>query len=303
VIASAGQLEFEEEVIDLRASIMALWSRRWWIVISVVICMAVFAAIAFLMTPTYRASAVLVPAQSARQGLGGLLGGSLGSLGDLASLAGVNLGSSGGETEESLAVLKSREFTESFIRDRHLMSELFPGKWDGQNQRWKAGVEPPTLAQAYKYFNSSIRSVLQDRKTGLITLQIDWRDRIEAADWANDLVQRLNAEMRKRAIANADASVGYLEAELNKTTVVATREAIGRLMEAQIKQRMLANVTQEYVFRVADRAMAADKNDPLKPKKLMLLAAGIVLGAALGIAVVLAVDGVARKAPSRRSGV
>lgn len=46
-------------------------------------------------------------------------------------------------------------------------------------------------------------------------------------------------------------------------------------MEGQINQRMLANVTQEYVFRVVDKAMASDSEDVVRSKKLLLLSMGL----------------------------
>jgi uncharacterized protein involved in exopolysaccharide biosynthesis len=294
-VSTAANESDADGPIDLRAFAARLWSRRLWIVASVVFFTAAFASVAFLMTPIYRAATVFVSASVGSSGMSRLLGGASVSLENLAPLAGINLSSGATETEESLAVLKSRHFTEAFIEDRHLMPELFPGKWDVQNRKWKTDVVPPTPAKAYKYFNNTIRSVFQDKKTGLITLQIDWRDRTEAAEWANDLLKRLNAEMRSRAIGSASASVRYLENELNTTTVVGTREAISRLMEAQINKRMLANVTEEYAFRVVDSAMAPDKNDVFKPKKLLLLVAGVALGALVGVVGVLLVDGLDRK--------
>lgn len=282
-------------MIDLWALAGRLWSRRRWIIASVVVCTAAFAVAAFLMTPIYRATTVFVPASAGRPSVSSLLGGALGSLGDLASIAGLNVGSGAPETEEALALLKSRQYTEAFIADRNLMAEFFPAKWDAQRRKWKEGVVPPTPAQAYKYFNEEIRSVLVDKKTGLITLQIDWRDRMEAAQWANELLMGLNALARARAIQRADASVGYLEKELSQTSVIATRDAISRLMEAQIKQRMLANVTEEYAFRIVDRAMAPDRTDVLRPKKRIMIAAGFGLGTLLGVAGTLLAESLSRK--------
>jgi uncharacterized protein involved in exopolysaccharide biosynthesis len=241
VSAAARQFDVDDQI-DLRLLALHLWSRRLWIAVSETLFTAAFGAVAFLKTPIYRAATVFVAARIGSSGIN-LLGGALGTLGDLAPLAGINLGEGGTETEVSLAVLKSRNFTEAFIEDRHLMPELFPKKWDAQHRKWKTGVVPPTLAQAYRYFEE-IRSVSHDEKTGLITLQIDWRDRTEAADWANDLLKRLNAEMRSRAVRDASALVGYLEKELSATSVVETRDAISRLMEAQTNKRMLANVTE-----------------------------------------------------------
>ena len=281
-----------DDVIDLWAVASRLWHRRRWIAVSLIVCTGAYTAAALIMTPIYRSDVVFVPASVDRTNMGNLLGG---AFGDLASFAGINVSSSPTETEEALAVLTSRRFTEAFIEDRHLMPELFPREWDAHRQQWRTDVLIPTPAQAYKYFDNSIRSVLRDKKTGLITLEIHWRDRTEAAEWANELLSRLNAEMRSRAIERANASLGYLDKELSATTVVATQDAIGRLIEAEIKQRMLATVTVEFAFRVVDRAMPADKRDVLRPKKLLMVTLGFVLGTVLGVGAVLLVDGLDRK--------
>jgi capsular polysaccharide biosynthesis protein len=226
----------------------------------------------------------MAPAGNDRAGIGGGIGSALGQLGGLASLAGISVGGTGTDTDEALAVLKSREFTESFISDHNLLPTLFPAKWNSTSGQWNVPPdERPTLGKAYKLFDKKIRSIIQDKKTGLVTLQIDWKDRQKAADWANELVQRLNAEMRARAIKRSEGSVEYLERELMNTPTVATREAINRLIETQVKQRMFANVSQEYVFRVVDRALPADLDDPESPKKLYLLIEGLLLGLAIGV--------------------
>lgn len=276
-----------EERIDVRVAVGRLWARRWWIYGSIIFFTGLSIAAAFLIEPVYRSTCVLVPVDSERQGLSSALSGAVGSLGGLASLAGLNVGPRSQQTEEALAVLASREFTEAFIRDNNLMPKLFEHKWDARANTWKSGIKLPTPYKAFRLFDKSIRTVSQDKKTGLVTLQIDWRDPGEAAAWANELVRRLNAEMRGRAIEQSTASLGYLENELNKTTEIGTRDAINRLIETQIRLRMLANVTQEYAFRVVDRAMPADRDNPVWPKKSMLTASGFVVGALLGIAAVL----------------
>lgn len=271
------------EDVDLRALLAMLWAGRWWIVVSVALVTGAFAATAFLMTPVYRATAVLVPADADRSGMGAL-GPALSQFGGLAALAGINMNSGNSATEESLAVLRSREFTESFIRDQRLMPELFHKKWDKKANDWKGDLnDRPTLAQAYKYFDRHVRVVSLDKKTGLVSLQIEWKDADKAAAWANELVARLNSEMRSREITRTNASVGYLEKELAATSAIDTRQAINRLMEAQINQRMVANVTKEYALRVVDRAMPADKKDVVRPRKLIMIVMGTCVGLLAGI--------------------
>jgi capsular polysaccharide biosynthesis protein len=110
---------------------------------------------------------------------------------------------------------------------------------------------------------------------------------VKAADWTNRYVQLLNDEMRARATADAEASLGYLQNEFATTADVSTREAISKLIESQVKQKMLAHVTQEYALRVIDKAEVADADAPVRPVKILFLALGIVFGAILGIAVAL----------------
>jgi uncharacterized protein involved in exopolysaccharide biosynthesis len=290
----------DQDVIDVRAVAHQLWARRWWIMLSVVVCTALLTTYAIVATRIYRATTVLVPTSAERNNLSGALGSALSGVGGLASLAGLNLGSGDSATQEALGVLRSRQFTERFISELNLLPVLFPKQWDARAGKWKVTPEQrPTLAKANHYFDKRIRMILPDKKTGLVTLQIDWLDPELAASWANELVRRLNEEMRTRAIESSADSVKFLEKELEGTTQVETRAAINRLMEAQIKQRMLANVTHEYAFRVVDRALPADRDDPIKPKKLLLLAAGPLVGVLLGVLGILGFDWFAGRVSTR----
>ena len=56
------------------------------------------------------------------------------------------------------------------------------------------------------------------------------------------LVERVNRDLRQRAIAEADASIAYLNSELAKTSVVELRESLYRLLENQTKTIMFARV-------------------------------------------------------------
>ena len=275
----------DEGTIDLRAVFGRLWRRRWWIIASIVFFTAIFVAYALMSKPVYRAAAIVIPTSSERGNLSRSLGGALSQLGGIASLAGINLNNADTTTEEALAVLESRQFTERFIVDLNLMPVLFESAWDAKNGRWRTDNEEdqPTLAKGAAYFSSSILRIARDRQRGLVTVQIDWFDREEAARWANELVARLNEEMRARAIQKTDASLRFLESEFASTGLVGTREAIGRLIESQISERMLANVTHEFAFRVVDAALPPDKDDPIRPNKLILFAVGPILGLVFGL--------------------
>jgi LPS O-antigen subunit length determinant protein (WzzB/FepE family) len=69
-------------------------------------------------------------------------------------------------------------------------------------------------------------------------------------------------------------------------------------MEAQINRRMLANVTEEYAFRIAGRALPPDRKDVVRPNKALMILLGPVIGLTVGTLLVLIMHGVS--APSRR---
>jgi uncharacterized protein involved in exopolysaccharide biosynthesis len=257
------------------------------VILMTVLCTAVMIFLAFWLTPIYRGAAVLAPAHSDKNGMGEEGLGSLGSsVEGFAALAGLGMNDDSA-TDEALAVLKSQELTQTFIEENNLMPELFPGLWDGHTGTWRAGIKKiPTIARGYHTFDK-IRKIERDPKSGLITLSIDWKDRIKAAEWTNRLVQLLNDEMRHRAIVQADASVGYLQKEYGSVPDVSTREAISRLMERQIKQQMLAHVTQEYALRVINKAISPDADSPVRPNKVLYAALGLFFGALLGTGLAL----------------
>lgn len=252
--------------------------------------MAIFtiAAVIYALSSerVYRATTVLAPAQA--NGGANAMASLLGQASGLAALVGINVGGQTSNVEEALAVLRSREFTLRFMNDEQILAKIFPDDWDAAGQRWKPGVKPPSTSRAYTFFDTEMRLIVQNRKTGLVSLHIEWTDRAAAARWANLLVKRLNDEMRQRAINDANVSLRYLEKELDATSAVEVRQSINRLIEAQIKQRMLANVNQEYAFRVIDQAVVPEPDEAIRPQRRKIVMIGALLGLLLaGVTMVL----------------
>lgn len=115
-----------------------LWVWRWWVICSVIACTTAAMVLAFVVTPVYRASVLLAPTAAERSGT---MGNALGQLGGIASMVGVNLKSGDAQTQEALAILKSREFTVAFIKTNNLMPELFKRKWNSQSRHWEGASD------------------------------------------------------------------------------------------------------------------------------------------------------------------
>jgi uncharacterized protein involved in exopolysaccharide biosynthesis len=266
-----------DEDLDLRAVFERLLAARTWLVGCVVVATGAFVAIALLMEPLYRATVTAVPT-TADNG-----NSSEGTLGKLAALAGGDFAFADSRAQEALAVLRSREFTQRFVEDLQLMPRMYADVWDEARDDWRVGEERPTLAEACRDFGEMMNASI-DAKSGLVKVYVEWSDPALAALWANELVARLNRDMRKRAIDRAAVYMGYLQRQLNAAPEVTTRLAIGRLMEAQIRESMLATVTEEYAFRVVDRALVPDVTDRIRPRRALLVMIGALVGLFVGLA-------------------
>jgi uncharacterized protein involved in exopolysaccharide biosynthesis len=274
-----------DDKLDLRI----LWRHivRYRLMISLLILVPVVlsAVVVTLVRPVYQANVLLMPAgtEDPTSGLSALAN----QFSGLASLAGISAPSSSSK-EQTIAILKSRSFTEAFLESENLLPILFAGMWDSEAKRWKAASkdEVPTIADGIELFDEDIRMVSDDASTNLVTLRIEWYDRELAASWANRLIERLNEDVRKRDIAEAQRSFEFLSRELKKSDNVELRQVISSLLQHQIEKIMLANVREDYAFKVLDSAVAADADDYVRPNKPAIVVSCGVLGLFFAILVV-----------------
>jgi uncharacterized protein involved in exopolysaccharide biosynthesis len=267
---------------DDEISLRELWDILWrgkWIIIAVTAVFAIASVVyALAQTEWYRAEVLLAPAdETSGQGLGGQLGG-------LAALAGVSVG--GSSNVEAIAVLRSREFARTFIEDFDLVPVFFHKEWDAANDAW-LGDDPeahPEIRDAIKYFHENMLKVGEDRDTGLVTLAIEWTDPEVAAEWAKELVNRVNERLRARALKEAETNVTFLQTELGQTSVVTLQQSIGRLLESELQKLMLARGNEEFAFRVIDAA--SPPKERVRPKRALIAVVGTMLGGMLAVLIV-----------------
>ncbi len=266
-------------------SLLDLWIILWdgkWLGVAITGLVTIAAVIyALLATEIYRAEMLLAPAEErTAQGLSGQLGG----LSGLATLAGISVG--GGGNAEPLAVLQSRVFLREFIEKRNLMPILYPDLWDESRGRWivAEGEAAPDVRDGVRLLQDSVLTVSEEAGTGLVRLGVDWTDPDVAADWANDLVARLNDRMRQRALVDAEQNVSYLQEQLASSSLVTLQQSIGRLLETELQKLMLARGNEEFAFRVLDPA-EAPKNR-VRPYRTLIVALAIIAGGMLSLLII-----------------
>jgi uncharacterized protein involved in exopolysaccharide biosynthesis len=273
-----GQLRDE---IDIAGLLRDLWHGRWFIVATIVVSVSAASAYAFRAKEWWRSEVVLVQAESKSLPSG------LSQLGGLASLAGINLGGAGGNSQTPLAVLRSREFARDFIEERGLLTVLFADRWDDIAGQWKQ-TDPalqPDIRDAVKFFNEKVRSVVEDKKTGLTTLSITWTDPAASAAWANELVDRINDRLRTQALEESERNIKYLQAEMASTSITALQQSIGKVLESEMQKVLLARGSREFAFKVIDRAV--ESKTRVRPQRAMLICLALFFGSVISVALVL----------------
>jgi uncharacterized protein involved in exopolysaccharide biosynthesis len=291
--AATPTLREDDEALDLMALSSKIWQGRW-LIIGVTAAFTLSSAGLVLILPSwYRADVLLAPVRTKSAAD---LASPIGSLGGLASLAGITLG---GNTSEPLAVLESRDLARQFIEQQNLLPVIFAGKWDAKLARWTPADSRdwPDVRDGVKYLINNVRSVKEDKKSGLVTLTIEWKDAKTAADWANLYADRANERIRTRALLEAQANVSFLEHELTATSVVTLQQSIGRLLDTELQKLMLARENKEFAFRVIDRAEVPKWR--VWPKRVQTIALATLFGGALAVYLVFLRDAIRR----RRGGV
>jgi uncharacterized protein involved in exopolysaccharide biosynthesis len=263
-----------EDQEDLRELLRAVWQGRWLVIGTAVLAGALGTAYSFLATPWYRAEVLMLQSRN------GALDGRLSQFGGLASLAGINLG--GSNDSEPMALLRSRGFAQDFIEERDLATILLGPKWDATRGTWKGDESDwPDIRDAVEFFDRKVRRVTEDRKTGVVTLAIEWRDPVLAADWANAMAARLNDRMRTRAIEESTQNVRFLKEEIAENQFVTLQQSIGKLLEAELQKLMLARNNRQYAYRIVDSAEPPKK--PIRPNKVAVVAVSVLLGLLFGV--------------------
>ena len=290
-----------DDEIDLRELFAVLWAGR----IKIVAITAVFAVALVIYALTlpnqYKATILLSPSQSTNSGISGALG----QLGGLASLAGVSIG--GGESNESqLAqeIMKSWGFVEGFISENDLAVEVYAAEdWDRGSNKLQLNQDvydtetnawlveddfgqqgPPSSWKLYKSFSERL-TVSEDKKSGLISVSIEYYSPQMAKQWLDLYISSINKHMQERQMIKVTRNIEYLEAQIEKTAITEMQEVFYTIIEEQIKSKMLAEASPNYAFEAVSPSMVpAEKS---QPKRALICILGVLLGGMLSVLLVL----------------
>jgi LPS O-antigen subunit length determinant protein (WzzB/FepE family) len=208
--------------------------------------------------------------------LGGLLGGSTDrisfSTGEVTS-------------EEALATLTSRKFVEGFIDDNNALKIIFFESWDDTKDEWKIELdEVPSISDGYDLIVNNLDISLDN---SLITVEFLFGNK-EVASILNSLIYDVNSYIRKESISDSQSNISFLQKEIEKTQLSASREMLYRIVEQQTQSIMLANTREDYAFKIIDPAI--EPKNPAGPNRKLIVIIGLLLGSLISVIAVIFIN-------------
>lgn len=220
------------------------------------------------------------------------------SYGALANITGIKLPSQQTESNYLKAIqkLNSLSFFESNILPNIFLPDLMAIKsWDRQSNiilyddeiynessnEWVRGYTFPQTAipsaqESFEVFRSKHLSLIEDNKTGFISIQIKHQSPYIAKEWNELLVKEINTFYRSKDKETAQKAVNYLSNEITKINLAEIKQVVSTLLQQQMQKLTLVEVNEYYVFEFIDPPAVMEKKS--EPKRFQIVIMGFLIG-------------------------
>ncbi len=279
-----------------------IWRGKMLIVLIAIFTVFTTAFISLLMPNIYQATAVITPVNPS-------VGGSSTLAQQFAGLPGISL-QAPPLSSEIVNLLKSNILREKMIEKFDLLPVLFYKQWDEEKKIWKKGkrgtnLNPTFLVQ--KLFKkiapdnpknikkpkdspeiwdglrmlNIIVEVRNNVKENTITISVNFSEPVMAAKMVSYFLTTLNDHMTSEAKRVAKTNMKYLEEQVEKTADPFIKQRIYSLIAQQIETSMMAEVKENFAFKVIDPPKEPDRK--IKPKRAQMVIISFVVSLFLGI--------------------
>jgi len=272
------------------------------IIISVTAFASIIGVIYSLLLPNiYESKALLVPVNAS-----GNISGALQGYGSVARLAGINLPSGGDEGNSAKAIKKisSLSFFENNIMTNIFLPDLMAIKsWNYKtntlafdeniykknNNTWVRDysypkLQVPSAQESFEVFTRKHLSLSEDKITGFITLSMKHQSPFIAMEWAELVINEVNAFYRQKDKSESEKSVSYLNKQISLTNLSEIKQVIAQLLQEETKKLTLVEANKFYVFEYIDPPAIMEKKSG--PKRALICILSALLGGMLGIVLV-----------------
>jgi len=257
------QEEYDDEI-NLLDYFNVLKKRKKLILIIVAVSVVTTVIYSLLATKIYKARAVIMPAIQQRE---------QGNISAIAMQFGISTPSTS-NVSELVSLLNSNILMEKVIKRYNLLPIFFDNKELNKNphtdKTWD-GIR----------FLKDIYKVKYNQKDSTIELSAEFKDPRISADILNCILTELTDYMSSEAKRVAETNKKYLESQLDKTSDPFIKTKIYNLIAQQIEQTMLAEVKENFAFKVIDPPKVPDKRT--KPKRMLMIMMAFVTSLFVGV--------------------
>ncbi len=247
-----------------------------------IVAVSVIAAglISYFSPKIYRARAVIMPAAPQQK---------QSDMRALASRFGIT-SSRTANASEIVSLLRSNILMERVIRNHDLMKVFFgkDGKDPGKTSNIWNGI---------RYLKKSMYRVNDNKRDGIIELSLEYTDPEVAADVLGYFLSELTDYMSSEAKRVAETNREYLESLIDKNTDPLIKQKIYTLIAQQIETSMMAEVKENFAFKILDPPRAPDRKIRPNIRRNMVLAFVISLFA--GVFLVFFLEYIRRVNPKK----
>ncbi|MGZ6276070.1 MAG: hypothetical protein ACXWMI_08175, partial [Syntrophales bacterium] len=183
---------------------------------------------------------------------------------------------------------------EKVIERYQLLPVLFYKEWDTEKKDWKRGTSlnplvyvgmrkdtgVPDVWDGLRTLDSIVK-VNQNIKENIIIITVDYYDPVMAAKMVEYFLTALTDHMSSEARRVATINQKYLEEQLGKTADPLIKQKIYNLIAQQLETSMMAEVKENFAFKVIDPPMVPDMK--IKPKRIQMALLSFVVSIFIGV--------------------
>ena len=284
-----------DEEINLQELFHVLFQGKW-IIFSVTSFISIIGVIYSLSLPNiYTSKALLVPVNQSSS-----IPGALGSYAGLAGMAGISLSS--GVDEGNSAKAQKKITTLSFFENNILTNIFLPDlmaveSWNSNtniltydesiykmNTNTWVNKQIPSAQESFGKFKKHI-SLSEDKISGFITLSIKHQSPFIAKQWADLVIDEVNAFYRQKDKSESEKAASYLNQQISMTGLSEIKQVLAQLLQEETKKLTLIEANEHYVFDYIDPPVVMEmKSEPRRSVICIIIA---LLGGVFSVLLVL----------------
>ena len=284
-------IETNDSNIDLFELLLFAWKKRIFIIFLTSLFIAISVVYSLFLPNIYISSALLTPTKQHAKFNTGMLS----QYSGMAGLAGISLPSNEDDkTLEAIERIKSFDFFNEVFLPSILLEDLMALEswnpddnslnykdklYDSNTQKWVRKVSYPkrTKPSAQESFDEYTKIMTISKSKSFIRLSIKHQSPYIAKKWTELIIKNINKLMAEEDKKRTSQSIAFLNNQASKVNYEEVRQAISLLLQEQMKALMLAEASEDYIFKTVSSPVAPElKSEPKRTLIVFLICLSIV---------------------------